>query len=104
MVIIILAVTCPCAMLYSLDSDLRVRFWNTNAFDVVDELKALFISRVRRIKYEWLDEFLSTKLEENACLESHLANMHGIHGRLVHVLDYWMTDRFAIDGVTFTSS
>ena len=39
MVIIVLIVTCPYAMLYSLDSELRVHFWNTNAFDVVDELK-----------------------------------------------------------------
>jgi len=88
-----------CAMLCSMDSELRVRFSNTNAYDMVDELKALFISQVRVMKYEYLDEFLSTKMEENTCLESHLANMHRIHGRLVHDLDYWMTDRFAIDGV-----
>jgi hypothetical protein len=66
---------------------------------VVDELKALFISLVIIMKYEWLDEFLSTKLEENTCLESYLAEMHGTHGCLVHVLDYRMTYRFEIDGM-----
>ena len=72
------------AMLYSMDPELWVRFSNTNAYDMVDALKALFISQVRVMKYECLDEFLSTKMEENTCLESHLANMHRIHGRLVH--------------------
>lgn len=88
-----------CAMLYSVDSVLRVRIWNTNAYDMVDGLKALIIEQVRIIKYECLDKFLSTKMEENTSLESHLANMHRIHGCLVHDLDYWMTDIFAIDGV-----
>ena len=86
-------------MLYSMDSELRVRFSNTNAYDMVDALKALFISQVGVMKYECLDEFLSTKMEENTCLESHLANIHRIHGRLVHVWDYWMSNRFAVDGV-----
>jgi hypothetical protein len=38
-------------------------------------------------------------MEENTCLESHLANMHQIHERLVHDWDYWMTKRFLVDGV-----
>ena len=66
---------------------------------MVDELKALFISQVRVMKYEYLDEFLSTKMEENTCLESHLANMHRIHGPLVHDWDDWIIVGFAIDGV-----
>jgi hypothetical protein len=38
-------------------------------------------------------------MEENTGLESHLASMHRIHGCLVDDWDYWMTDRFAVDGV-----
>lgn len=75
-------------MLYSMDPELRVCFSNTNAYDMVDALTALFISQVRVMKYECLDEFLSTKMEESTCLESHLSNMHMIHGRLVHDWDY----------------
>ena len=94
-----ISITVQCAMLYSMEYELRSCFSNTNAYEMVDELKALFAPQVRVMKYEYLDKFLSTKMEENTCLESHLATMHGIHGRLVTDLDYWMTDEFAIDGV-----
>ena len=83
-----ISITVQCAMLYSMESELRVRFSNTNAYEMVDELKALFAPQVRVMKYEYLDKFLSTKMEENTCLESHLATMHGIHGRLATDLDY----------------
>mgnify|MGYP001797472102 CR=1 FL=1 len=66
---------------------------------MVNELKALFISQVRIMKYEHLEKFLSIEIEESTCLESHLAIMNGIHGRLTVVLDYWMIEYFAIDGV-----
>ena len=75
-------------MLHTMESELRVRFLNTDAYEMVGELKALFASQVRVMKYEYLDKFLSTKMEENTCLESHLATMHGIHGRLATDLDY----------------
>ncbi|KAM0931168.1 hypothetical protein ACQ4PT_000508 [Festuca glaucescens] len=83
-----LFIVVKCDMLHSMVYELRVWFDNTNAYDMVDALNALFISLVRVMKYECLDEFLSTKMEENTCLESHLANMHRIHGRLVHDWDY----------------
>ena len=51
------------------------------------------------MKYEYMDKFLSTKMEENTCLERHLAIMHGYHERLVVDLDYWMIESFAIEGV-----
>ena len=86
-------------MLHTMESELRVRFSNTNAYEMVDELKALFASQVRVMKCEYLDKFLSMKMEENTCLESHLATMHRIHGCLTTDLDYWMTDEIAIDGV-----
>ena len=86
-------------MLHSMESELRVRFSNTNAYEMVGELKALFASQVRVMKCEYLDKFLSMKMEENTCLESHLATMHRIHGCLTTDSDYWMTDEIAIDGV-----
>ena len=94
-----ISIEIQCAILYSMESELRSRFSNSNAYEMVDELKALFASQVRVMKYEYLDKFLSMKMEENTCLESHLATMHGIHGRLATDLDYWMTDEIAIDGV-----
>jgi hypothetical protein len=65
---------------------------------MVVELKALFASQVKIMKYEYLDEFVSIKMKENICLESHLATMHRIDGCLTN-LDYWMTNETVIDGV-----
>ena len=65
-----------CTMLYSMESDLRTRFFNDYPDEMVLGLKALFISQVRIMKHEWLDKFLSQKMEENTCLDSHLAIMH----------------------------
>jgi len=92
-------ITVQCTMLYSIVPELRPRFFCTNAYEMVDGLKALFISQVRVMKFEYLDKFFSTKMEENTCLDSHLATMHGIHARLTGDLDYWMADELAIDGV-----
>jgi hypothetical protein len=61
---------------------LRVRFLNTNAYEMVVELKALLASQVRIMKYEYVTKFLSIKMVENTCLESHLETMHRIHGCL----------------------
>ena len=83
-----LFIVVQCTMLYSMELELRVCFKNTNTYDMTDELKALFISQVKVAQYECLDEFLSMKIEENTCLDSHLAKMHGIHKRLVDVFDY----------------
>jgi len=86
-------------MLFSMDADLRERFRHTDAYETVDELKTEFDDQVRMVKYECLDKFLSCKMEENTCLESHLRLMHRIHEELTVDWDYWMTDQFAIDGV-----
>ena len=94
-----LSIAVQSTMLHSMESELRVRFSNTDAYEMVDGLKALFASQVRIMKYELLDKFLSAEMEENTCLESHLVTMQRIHGCLTRDLDYWMTDEIAIDGV-----
>ena len=42
--------------------DFKVRFDHTSAIDIIDELKILFIEQVRVMKFECLDEFLSTMI------------------------------------------
>ena len=79
--------------------DLRGQFNNSRANEIIDELKVLFIAQVRVIKYECLDEFLSTMTEEKTCLDQHLVKMHEIHRRLTYVWDYWISDELAIDVV-----
>ena len=38
-------------------------------------------------------------MEENTCLKTHLAKMHGIHLSLMEDFDYWTTDESAINTV-----
>ena len=66
---------------------------------MVNELKALLYRKSEVMKYEHLDKLLSIEIEGCTCLESHMAIMNGIHGRLTSDMDYWMTDSFAIDRV-----
>ena len=91
-----------CMMRFSMVAGMRGRFVNTNPYEMVDELKTLFAPQVRLMKYEYLEKFLSTKMEEKTCLVSHLKIMHDLHARLTGDLDYWMTDAFAINAVLFS--
>ena len=59
------------AILYSRESELRVRINDTNMYDVVDELKALYCKSELWSMSIWTG-FLSTLMEGNTCLESHL--------------------------------
>ena len=65
-----------------------MHFATHTAFAMVADLKAHFITQIRVLTYAVLDEFLSKKMEENTCLQSHLTIMDEIHGRLVDDLDY----------------
>ena len=79
--------------------DLGNQFEDLSAIEIVDELKSRFIAQVRVARFEVLDDFLSTKMEENTCLQQHLRKMHRLFFTLVDVWDYEMTDKFAIDGL-----
>ena len=50
-------------------------------------------------RFELENAFLSTKMEEHTCLETHLAKMHGMHLSLVDDFDYWTMEEFAITTV-----
>ena len=60
-------------ILHSMKSELRVRANDINAYDVVDELKALYHKAELWNMSIWT-WFLSTMVEGNTCLESHLEN------------------------------
>ena len=74
-------------------------FPSSGAMEIVNELKSKFIAQVRVVRFEVLDEFLSTRMEENTGLEQHLRKMHRLYYTLVDVWNYEMTDDLAIDGV-----
>jgi len=92
-------ITVQRTILYSLAPALRPQFFGSSSYEMILGLKDLFIEEVRVMKFEWLDKFFSTTMEENTCLDRHLALMHKIHERLTGDLDYWMADELAIDGV-----
>ena len=68
--------------------ELRGQYNDSRANEIIDGLKALFLAQVRVARYECLDEFLSTMMEEKTCIDQHLVRMHEIHRRLTDVWDY----------------
>ena len=82
-----------------MDSNLAKQFKNLSAIETVTELKKMFIAQVRIVRFEGLDEFLSTKMEENDYLEQHLKKMYKIYYTLVDAWDMEMSDEFTIDGL-----
>ena len=76
-----LSIKVQSTMLHSMESELRVHFLNTDAYEMVDGLKALFASRVRIMKYELRDKFLSAEMEEKLPLGKALGN---------HAEDSWV--------------
>ena len=86
-------------MIAVMESELRMRYYWYNPYDLVYSLNTRFASQVRVMRYEYLDKFFSTMMEEKTCLESHLETMHEIHGHLTVDLDYEMTDSLAVHGV-----
>jgi hypothetical protein len=55
-------------------------------------LKSLFAPKVRVLKYDCLNKFFNTKMEENTNVDSHLSNMHRIYRRLVDEFECEITD------------
>ena len=58
-------------ILHSMESELLVRVADTNTYDVLDELEALYCKLELWSMSIWTG-FLSTLVEGNTCLESHL--------------------------------
>ena len=68
--------------------DLRGKFSDSCANEIIAGLNVLFMAQVRVARYKCLDEFLSTMMEEKTCLDQHLVRMHEIHRCLTYVWDY----------------
>src|SRR3954467_3248239 len=80
----------------SIPQALREEYAELDTYDMIDELKSLYMHQFRVARIELEDEFLSTKMEEGSCLKAHLAKMHEIHLSLVDDFDYWTTDESGI--------
>jgi hypothetical protein len=55
-------------------------------------LNSLFAPQVRALKYDYLNEFFNTKMEENTNVDSHLSNMHRIYRCLLDEFACEITD------------
>jgi hypothetical protein len=57
-------------------------FWETVASnEIISDLKEIFEPEVRFMGHECLNEFLSCKMEEHACVGFHIAKMLRLHRR-----------------------
>lgn len=83
-------------MIVSLDYELRPLFQGLEPYDMITAIKAHFVSEIKYEQYKQLDKFLSFKMEEQTCLETHLEKMLDMFTNLTEVYDYWMADSFAI--------
>src|SRR3954469_6853606 len=81
----------------SFPQDLREQYADMDTFDTIDMMRSLFIHQFRVARFELENDFLTTKMEENTCLKTHVAKMHGIHLKLVEDFDYWTTEEPAIN-------
>jgi hypothetical protein len=68
---------------------------------IIIRLKLMFFAQVRLMRYKYLDEFFSIKMDENTCLEVHIESMRKrkAYSNLVDLWVYFMPDDIAVVGV-----
>jgi DNA modification methylase len=79
-------------MATSIEPCQRVLFQHRDLYSMLRALKSLFTPKVRALKYDCLNEFFNTKMEENTNIDYHLSNMHRIYRRLVEEFECEITD------------
>ena len=88
-----------CMMFGCMDHELKNDFRHMEPFVMINALKTWFVDRVKLEQFKQLDNFLSLKMEEHTCLETHLCRMFDIHDDLTNMCGHWMADTFAIQAV-----
>jgi hypothetical protein len=81
---------------FSMVAELRDQLTGYEPDEMIFLLKEMFSSQVRRMAHVWFCRFHSQMMEENTCLQTHLAIMHRIHKRLTDDLNHEMTHAHAI--------
>jgi hypothetical protein len=82
-----------------MEPHLKAYYQNRDPFAMISALQTLFAPQVRNLSYECLNEFISTKMEENTYFGSHLTNMHRVYRRVNDMLNYLITNELVIDVV-----
>ena len=86
------------AIVDAMVAELKSHYELMDSNDIIDDLMNVRLwSQTALMKHDCLDQFLSCKMMENACINDHLARMEEIFHRLMVVFDYWTTDTFGIN-------
>ena len=62
-------------MSVSMEPELKAQFQDMEPIVMMNSLKAHFIDQIKIEQFKQLDDFLSLKMEEHTCLETHLGKM-----------------------------
>ena len=85
-------------MLYAMELELQKRFEKMNAFEIIEDLKAVFAPQARAERYDASELFFSAKMEEHSSISEHVVKMSGYVKRL-NALDCKILEELAIDRV-----
>jgi hypothetical protein len=94
-----IAIEVPSLMLSSMEPCLKACYQHRDPYSMINALRNHFAPKVKKQKYDYLNEVFTTKMEENTCIKSHLSNMHRIYRRLVDEFEYEMNDYIGKDVV-----
>ena len=86
-------------MYWSMEDELKNAHRHLEPIAMIDALRVLFEDQIKREQFKQLDGFLSFRMEEHTCLETHLSKMFDMHDDLTRICGYWMADTFAIHAV-----
>jgi hypothetical protein len=87
-----IAVEVQTLMSISMEPRLRVLFRHRDLYSMLKALKSIFAPKVRAQKYDCMNEFFNTKMEENTNIDCHLSNMHRIYRCLINEFEYEITN------------
>jgi hypothetical protein len=92
-----IAIEVQTLMSTSMEPRLRAYYQHHDPYLIINVLRGIFAPQVRKQKFDCMNEFFTTKMEENTCIESHLTNMNRLYRRLTDKLNYGITDDIGKD-------
>ena len=89
-------------MLYAMEADLQKRFEKMSAFEIISDLKVVFVPQANAEWYEASELFFSAKMEEHSSVSEHVVKMSS-YVQCLNALECKIPDELAIDRVIVTS-
>ena len=85
-------------MLYAMEADLQKRFEKMSAFEIINDIKAMFAPQARAERYEASELFFSAKMEEHSSVSEHVVKMSD-YVQCLSALECQIPDELATDRV-----